>query len=282
MKLIVDSGATKGDWRIVTDGGDPVSRFLTPGTNVSAMTPDAVKRVLTDAVREILVGEVSAVHFYTAGIVTPVIRSKIVSFFTRELKVSDVEVQDDLLGAARAVLGRTEGVVAIVGTGSNTCMYDGVSVHRNVGSGGYLLGDDGSGATIGRLFLSDYIKNLVPAEMAADFASHFEGSYDAIVENVYHSGSPSQYLGSIAPFVVSHYFNEPYARKLVDGSFQAFIDRSLKAYDVNRFEVGVVGGFGYACKDIFRPLAEASGIRLRTFIPSPVEGMIKYHTSPSA
>jgi len=279
MKLIVDSGATKGDWRIVTDKGELVSRFMTPGTNVSSMTADAVKNVLVEAVKEIPQRIVNSVHFYTAGIVTPLIREKTSAFFVRTLKAETVEVQDDLLGAARAALGRNGGVVAILGTGSNTCMYDGESARRKVGSGGYLLGDDGSGATIGRLFLSDYIKNLVPIVMAEDFASRFEGTYDAIVANVYHSGSPSQYLGSIAPFVVSYYYDEPYAKRLVDSSFQAFIDRSLKAYDVTQYEVGVVGGFGYACKDIFRPLAEASGIKIRSFIPSPADGLVKYHTS---
>lgn len=276
MTIIIESGATKSDWRLIGDDGKQISRKLHPGMNVSTMSPDVIKGILSDALAE--AGDVKGVSFYmyAAGVVTDAIRQDLKSFVLQKTGAGDFDLQNDLVGAARGVLGHDSGIAAIMGTGSNTCFYDGTKVSQKVYSGGYVIGDDGSAATLGRLFLTDFIKNRIPSDVAGDFASKFDASYAGIVENVYRSASPSGYLGTLAPFILSHYDN-PHIRKMVDGNFQRFIDLSLKQYDTDEYPVGIVGGFGYACRDIFEPLCEASGLKVKCFLREPIEGLIEYH-----
>ena len=272
MKILVESGATKSDWRVI--GTD--RRFLRPGMNVSTMKLPEIGKILQQALVEEDLRELDGFYMYTAGIVTDEIRSALASVIREVADVAEIDIQDDLVGAARAACGHGSGIVAILGTGSNTCFYDGKSVERKVYSGGFILGDEGSGATLGKLFLADYIKGQIPAAVAKDFEAKFDSSYPSIVEGVYRSASPSGYLGKLAPFILSHY-DDAHIKALVDGNFQAFIDRALLRYDVANYPVGVVGGFGNACRDIFTRLCAASGIRISRFIPEPIVGLLDYH-----
>lgn len=276
MILLVESGATKSDWRMVDQSGQLVSRHLLAGMNVSTVSMERIKQVLSEGIAASGVCSDDAFYMYTAGVVTQEIRTELQSFILSMVQLREFDLQNDLVGAARSVLGHDKGIAAIMGTGSNACFYDGESVSQKVNSGGFIIGDDGSGAALGKMFLTDYIKNLIPDEVAADFASRFDASYSGIVENVYRSASPSGYLGSLAPFIMSHYGN-PYIRAMVDENFQRFIDRSLKCYDTEKYPVGVVGGFGYANREIFSDLCRHSAVRLAGFLPEPIEGLVRYH-----
>ncbi len=172
--------------------------------------------------------------------------------------------------------GHSPGIAAILGTGSNACFYDGTAVSREVYSGGYILGDEGSAATLGKLFLSDYLKGMVPESVAEEFRRSFDSTYTAIIDGVYHSASPSAFLGSLAPFIVS-YMDVPYISGLIKGNFKAYIDRILTRYDVSKYPVGIVGSFGWACRDILVPMLEQSGITVPKVIKDPVDDLCKYH-----
>lgn len=274
-RILIESGATKSDWRLLRSG-EPATQVLRGGMNVSSMPLERVKEVLAEGFTAVQ-GPLEGVYLYTAGVVTDAIRTELEAFIRSRVQVGEVDIQDDLMGAARAVCGREPGIAAILGTGSNTCFYDGAAVHRKVYSGGFILGDEGSGATLGRLFLADFIKGLVPEEVAEDFRRKFDGSYAGIVEAVYRSGAPSGYLGSLAPFLLSHYKN-PYVGALVDGNFQAFIDRALRRYDCAAYPVGIAGGFGCACRDILSPLLSAAGIRVSRFVRQPIDALCDYHS----
>ena len=277
MKLICESGATKGDWRACEDG-KTVKRVLTKGTNVSTMERPAIAAIISEAAAELPDGPYESVHFYTAGVITPEIEKWVREILMAAFHTEKAEVQTDLVAAARAACGHAPGIAAILGTGSNSCQYDGEKIVKHIKSGGFIIGDDGSASVIGKLFISDYIKGLVPKEITEDFDRQFPGmDYPTVVTNVYHNpGSPSAWLGSFCPFILSHY-KHPYIKKLVDDSLQAFIDRSLKQYDTEHFPLGIIGGFGLALKEILTPLLEKSGIRIRAFIPSPIEELVKYH-----
>lgn len=277
MILLVESGATKSDWRKVDQSGKLVSRHLLAGMNVSTVDIEFIRQVLSDGIAASGACADDSFYMYTAGVVTEGIRDELQNYILSRIPFREIDIQSDLVGAARSVLGRNKGITAIMGTGSNSCFYDGESVRQKVMSGGYILGDDGSGAALGRMFLTDFIKNLIPEEVAADFASKFDASYSGIVENVYRSAAPSAYLGSLAPFILSHYDNS-YIREMVDTNFRRFIDRSLKCYDTAKYPVGIVGGFGYACRDIFSSLCLESAVTPTAFLPEPIEGLIKYHT----
>ncbi len=275
-KIIVESGATKSDWRVLGQDGREVKRFLRAGTNVSSMKLEDIKSTLTEAFASEGLDKAAGFYLYTAGVVTPEIADELVKHLRSLAQIDEIEINNDLMGAARGACGHEPGIAAILGTGSNTCFYDGSTLSQKVYSGGYVIGDEGSGASLGKLFLADFIKGLVPDEIARDFAKEFDSSYAGIVQGVYRSASPSGYLGSLAPFILRHY-SHPYAKALVDKNFQSFIDRSLLRYDTARYPVGIVGGFGWACKDIITPLLDKAGIKVSRFIKAPIEGLCEYH-----
>ena len=165
----------------------------------------------------------------------------------------------------------------ILGTGSNTCEYDGNKIVRKVSSGGFILGDEGSAASLGRAFISDYIKGLVPECVARAFEEKYDMSYPEIVRNVYRGNSPSGYLGHFAPDILSYYGTDYYMQNLVDENFRLFFARCIKPFNAGNLPVGVVGGFGYACRDILTALGAQDGITFSTFLASPSEALIKYH-----
>ena len=275
MKIIVEAGATKSDWRILD--GTRERRELLPGMNVSTIAMERNLRTLSEGLLLAGASELDGFYLYTAGIVTPQVREQISAHVRSLASVGEIDVQDDLVAAARAVCGRAEGIVAILGTGSNACAWNGREVSFRVRSGGYILGDEGGGAALGKLFLSDLIKGLVPEPLAAEFALTHDASYEGIVALVYRSEAPAGALGSLAPWLLDRYDN-PYVKELIDGNFRSFINRSLKKYDVGDHSVGVVGGWGCACRDIFTGLCAEAGIRTGVFEPAPIEGLLKYHS----
>lgn len=265
-KLIVESGATKTDWRLLSPDGSVVS-LQTPGMNWSTIAPEANASVLESASRAFR--NVEEVFFYAAGLI-----GRPAFDLEPYFPGAKVEYASDLLAAARAVCGRRQGVAAILGTGSNSCLYDGERIVKNYHSGGFIIGDEGGAASLGRLFLADFIKDLVPTALAEAFAARFDGDYKAIVTRVYRSETPSRYLGSLAPFLLE-YRDEPYVRALVESNLRSFLERSVLRYGPRT--VGVVGGFGMACEDILREIGAGYGITFTKILASPMEGLVEYH-----
>ena len=274
--IICESGATKADWRVV-ENGIQTARESSVGMNMSTMKMD----VIADTIREISAllpsGKYDAIYFYMAGMVTSMIGLELEAVLKTFFDVAEVEVQSDIVASARAACGHAQGIAVILGTGSNSCQWDGEKIVKHIKSGGFIIGDDGSASVLGKLFISDFIKGLVPEEIASEYARHFPHDYPDIVEMVYRNpGSPSGWLGSLCPFIVSHY-SHPYIKRLVDRNFQAFIDRCLKQYDTDSYQVSIIGSFGNALQDIIRPIFESNGINIRAFIPVPAEELVKYH-----
>lgn len=275
--ILVESGATKSDWRVLGEHGNVKNQAFFPGMNLSTMRMEDILGILSEAFDSgMLHGGIKGFYLYTAGVVTDSVRDKLTTYLRSRADIDDVDIEDDLTGAARAVCGHSPGIAAILGTGSNACFYDGTAVSREVYSGGYILGDEGSAATLGKLFLSDYLKGMVPENVAEDFRRTFDSTYTAIIDGVYHSASPSAFLGSLAPFIVS-YLDVPYISGLIKGNFKAYIDRILTRYDVSKYPVGIVGSFGWACRDILVPMLEQSGITVSKVIKDPVDELCKYH-----
>ena len=278
MKIIADCGATKSEWVTIHSDGS-TSRFITKGVNASTMSASAIKDIISEAGEKISVAEQSAaeINLYMAGIPSEEIKKTIYNSLQHYFPIASLEIHSDLLGAARAVCGHRPGIAAIIGTGSNSCMYDGIEITKRVYSCGFILGDEGGAATLGKLFIADFLKGLIPAEIASEFSSRYPSDYATIVANVYKSeGSPSGYLGSFTPFILEHYDN-PYIKELVDGNFRSLIRRAIKQYDTDKYAVGVVGGFGFALKDILSRIAEEEGVKISRFIKSPIDGLVEYH-----
>lgn len=286
MIIIVESGATKTDWCAAAPEREAIN-VRTAGMNLATMAQDVIEGIVREAVAAFrekgLSAEVSEVHFYAAGLIVaegekvPAQAKGLDNVLRSLFPGAEMEYASDLLDAARAVCGHRPGIAAILGTGSNSCLFDGEKVVKNVRSAGFILGDEGGGARLGRLFMSDFLKGLVPEPVSSEFAKDFKVDYMTVVQNVYRGDAPSKYLGSFAPWILERYGASEYVRGLVDQNFRDFIERALKQYDINMYEVGVVGGFGYANRAILEKVAEPYGIRFSSIIATPVEGLVDYH-----
>lgn len=291
MELIIESGATKTDYCLYGAEG-AVDRCQGAGINFATMDMDTVSPVFRDAVSLLNAGtghgdawrqDVSAVYFYGAGLTgrSDALEGLVHEAFPRAV----TECRSDLMAAARAVCGDEPGLVAILGTGSNSCLYDGSRIVKNIRPCGYVLGDFGSGAALGKQFLADYLQGLMPEALAEDFRGKYGIDYASAVESVYRGGSPARYLASFAPYIVAAgrhsgrlgAASEAYASALVEENFRLFMRRCIKPYGPEYCSMGVVGSFGCACMGTLEKVASEFGISVSRFMPSPMDGLVEYH-----
>ncbi len=267
MKIIVESGATKTTWCSL-DVENTVRKIETEGVNITLTGEGVFNSLMQKAVTALNPAKepLSEIVVYAAGLTEPKV-------------VGNVSYASDMLGAARSLCGRQPGIVAVMGTGSNSCLYDGESISSPVYSGGYILGDEGSAACLGKRFLADFIKNLVPETIASAFRSSFKTEYSVLLENVYKSETPSRYLGSLAPWIISKYDSDEYVRGLVTDNIEDFFRRSLRNYDCTAYPLGIVGSFADACRDILPEIARKYNFRISSILKDPLEGLIEYHKS---
>lgn len=284
MTILAESGATKTDWRSIASDGTVYSMRST-GMNVATADVAFVEKTLREAIPKLNPsGEtVERIHFYAAGMIptpgnpVPEGAARLHGEFMKAFPEAEVAYASDLLAAARALFGRKPGIAVILGTGSNSCEYDGKQIVKNVRSGGFILGDEGGGASLGRQFVSDFLKGIVPEPVASEFAAKYDMEYFHVVKNVYRGPSPASYLGSFAPFIMEHYASCLYVKCLVDNNFRTLFERCLLQYDIEGKPVGVVGGFGFAHKEILLRVAQEYGVGISDIVSSPIEGLVKYH-----
>jgi len=217
----------------------------------------------------------SAIYFYGAGCAFPEKNDMIRRAVNRYLSVP-VEVGSDLLAAARALCGDQPGIACIMGTGSNSCYYDGREIVKNVSPLGFILGDEGSGAVLGKLLIGDVLKNQLPPALKDQFLTQYELTPALIMDKVYRQPFPNRFLAGFSPFIREH-LDEPAIWELVTRSFLAFFTRNVKQYDYFEQPVHLVGSVAWYYQDILKEIAFDLGIRLGTIARSPMEGLIAYH-----
>lgn len=275
MIIIAESGATKTDWRSVAADG-AVLAVRTSGFNPAVQDMEHFKDIVAEAVPAINPDGrgVAAIFFYGAGLVSDEVSSMVSSVLDMWCPFAEVNIHSDLEAAARALFGDGDGVAAIIGTGSNSCLVEQGRIVRNIRPGGFVLGDEGSAASLGKLFLADVVKELVPSDLLTRFENTFALDYPSIVRGVYKSEAPSGYLGSFARFLCENREDE-YVCNLMKLNFRNFIERSLVRYGVR--EVGVVGSFGVACSDMLVGTGKEYGLEFVKFVKSPIEELVDYH-----
>ncbi len=277
MKLIVESGATKTAWRSV-DGGGTVRAAESAGMNPSSLDMDAVREAFRsvmpvlnpDGVR------IEKVFFYGAGLVSDEASAPIRDCLEMWCPLAEIYFYSDLLAAARALFGDGSGIVAIMGTGSNSCLYKDGEIVRSIRPGGYILGDEGGAVALGKALLSDYIKGLLPENIEAEFVGEYALDYPAIVRKVYREPSSAAFMASLAPFVTSR-LSDPYMKSLLERCLTDFVERSLARYGSETMRVGVVGSFGCACESMLCEMGGRYGLEFTKFLKSPVDELVKYY-----
>jgi N-acetylglucosamine kinase-like BadF-type ATPase len=275
MILIADSGSTKTEW-CAAEGGRPVQRILTKGLNPYFQSEEEIgQEIQSGLVPSLSTTSFDAVYFYGAGCLPekiPMMQRAI----GKQLQVSTVEVHSDMLAAARGSSGRSPGIVCILGTGSNSCYYDGEKIAGNVSPLGFILGDEGSGAVLGKLLVGDLLKNQLPAGLKEKFLEQFDLTPGAIIERVYRQPFPNRFLASLSPFLLQN-ISIPEIRNLVLNAFQSFLNRNVKQYDCPKHPVHFVGSVAHHYQDILLEAIRECGMQSGTIMQAPMQGLLSYH-----
>jgi len=287
MKLIVDSGSTKTVWCVVLPGNLSLT-FHTAGLNPVRDDEDAMQEVVNSALaaiqNECTMGRASSllpdasfreVFFYGAGCIPPYSQT-LQSILQRAFPTASVAVESDLLGAARALCGSSEGIACILGTGANSCLYDGCGITRQTPALGWILGDEGSGAVLGRLLVGDVLKRQLPDALCTAFFDHFHLTQADLIERVYRQPQPNRFLASLVPFLAEHADDAPIHAFLL-GEFRRFLIRNVVAYGRRDLPVSFVGGVASQFASQLREAVEAEGFIMGQVLSNPIQGMVQYH-----
>jgi len=270
MLIIADSGSTKCTW--IVDDGARTTTVRTRGINAVQHAEEQIRETLAELPP---CGAVTAVRFYGAGCgaTFPGASEKMRRELAAHFGTEDVAVESDLLGAARALFGRGEGIACILGTGSNSCWCRGGEIRQNVPPLGYVLGDEGGGVHLGRNFLNGIFKGHIP--LKEEFLSATGLSYEEIIRRVYREPYASRFLASFAPFIHAH-ATCPEVREMVLRSFRDFAARNLSRYPQG-LAVSFAGGIAAHFEPLLREALAAEGCRIGTIVESPAEGLLEYH-----
>ena len=222
---------------------------------------------------------ITEVYYYGAGCLFENVCNNVRNAIKRNIPTAEkIDVESDLLAAARALCGDKPGIACILGTGSNSCYYDGKNIVDNVSPLGYILGDEGSGAVLGKLLVGDVLKNQLPKELCDKFMEQNKLTRQIIIENVYRKPAANRFLASLSPFLIQN-IDEPSVHRLVLNAFKAFFVRNIENYaNYKEMPVSFVGSIACYYKDVLKEAADALYIKLGTIIKSPMEGLIKYHS----
>jgi N-acetylglucosamine kinase-like BadF-type ATPase len=277
MMLIVDSGSMKTDWSVVQHG-QLVQQVFTKGMNPYFLSEEELEREFAEiALPQLGFNSFDAVYFYGSGCTpqkTPIV-SKIL---TNHVKVTKtLEVSTDMLAAARALCGHKSGIACIMGTGSNSCYYDGEKIANHIPPLGYILGDEGSGAVLGKLLVGEILKNQWTPALKEKFLIQYELTPADIIERVYRQPFPNRFLASLSPFLAQN-IHEPVVYALVLNSFKAFLKRNVMQYDYRNNRVHFVGSVACYYKETLMQAVAETGMKAGRIVKSPMEGLIEFHT----
>ena len=274
--LIAESSTTRTEWALVDDG-EVVEHAFTAGLNPFFKT----RREISHSIRLELPSEFfkrrwGHVFFYGAGCSGPEKNKIIESSLVAQFK-TPVTVNSDLLGAARGLLVRDSGLACILGTGSNSCMYDGNEIVKNVPALGFILGDEGSGAALGRVFLGDALKGLAPKDLTEAFFEKYKVTRSEVLDAVLNNPAATRNLRHYS-FFLSEHLDSPYVHDMIVGEFRRFFDRNVAQYDYKKFPVSFVGSIATTYSDILLQVANDFGATVRKIVLSSMPGLVAYHS----
>ncbi len=275
MKVIAESSSTRTEWAVV-DGDKIVEHAFTTGLNPYFQS----RRELSHSIRLELPEAFfrrrwDHVYFYGAGCAnkekTKIMESSLVAQFR-----TPVTVESDLLGAARGLLVRQPGLACILGTGSNSCLYDGHEIVKNVPPLGYVLGDEGSNAYLGKLFIADMLKGIAPKNLTQAFFERYSVTHNMLMDEVYTNSLPSRALAKYAAFLAEHVDNS-YVYNLIYEGFTRFFARNIAAYDYRNNPVCFVGSTAMTFRAILERAALDFGVKISKIIPNSLPGLVEFH-----
>ncbi|MBH8567417.1 hypothetical protein KB206_00865 [Microvirga sp. STS02] len=282
MLLLADGGSTTCSWCLL-NAANPVY-FSTEGYNPYFWDTPAIAaslaRGVPAAVRQ---APISAIYYYGSGVLSPA-KAEVVAGALRQVfpQARQVHVAEDLLAAARALLGHQPGFAAILGTGTNSCLYDGQRITQVVESLGYSLGDEGSGTSIGRILLRDYLRGRLPENLADEFKETYQlGEVSEVLDRLYNQTLPNRFLAGFARFAGQHYA-EPYCQAVVGEAFDAFFAQIVTQYpDYQNYTFNCVGSISYHFREALAAAAARHGMAVGQMLETPIEALVRHHLAPN-
>jgi N-acetylglucosamine kinase-like BadF-type ATPase len=276
MVIIADSGGSKIDWRLLKKDGS-IAQANSPGFNPYYQPIDDLKRITEDALLPQVQEEVTKIFYYGTGVSSEKNQFTIQSTFAKYFPQATIEIGWDLLAAARALCGDEPGIACILGTGSNSCLYDGSKIIDNVANLGWILADEGSGTALGKKLVFDYFRNEMPEAIAKHFQQRFPWTREEVLERVYQHEKPSAFLASFAKFIFQH-LKDPYCYKLVYNSFTEFyVNNVMKYENYKNLKVHFTGSIAFYFSDVLRQVANDKGITVKNILEGPIAGLTLFH-----
>lgn len=278
MIIIADGGSTKTNWCMLDESNKKIY-FNTEGYNPyfvdSAYIESSLKKDLPD---DLPFGKIKEVNYYGAGVHNEekanIVKEAMRSVFPN----AKIEIGHDLLAAARALLGTESGFAAILGTGTNSCIYDGEKITHHIDSAAYILGDEGSGCYIGKKLLTDFIRGVMPKRVADEFYSVYKLTPDEIMDKVYTEPLANRFCASFSKFAYDNNVNIEYTQKIVEDSFEAFFANLVSHYpDYKSYTFNCIGSVGYNFRNVLEAKANEYGMTVGKIIRSPIDDLVKFH-----
>lgn len=283
MILLADSGSTKTHWRYQAADGS-ISQVMTQGLNPWHMSAASVQEVLTRELVPQVPGPVEQLYFYGSGCTPGQATDQMHDSLKSSFPEASIYVADDLMAAARGLCGKETGIACILGTGSNSCLWNGKQTADRIPALGYVLGDEGSGADLGKRLLHAYYKRALPDGLHASFEKRFKPVLEETLQQVYQSDTPSQYLGGFSRFLLQH-VREAWVYRMVYAAFDAFFEHNICRYpDYQQLPVHFTGSVAFYFANVLRQVGNDRGVVIRNIVEEPIAGLMLYHqinTSPS-
>ena len=277
MILIVESGSTKADW-VLLDGVNTISSFQTKGWNPLFLSSEQmILRLKSYSELKTVFTKILEVHFYAPGYSNPSSYIDLEYSLKSVFLEAKINIKSDLCAAARSAYRGSPLFVSILGTGSNTAFYNGDSIDQLKPSLGYVMGDEGSGASLGRLLLRSYLYQNLPADLHLEFSKKHSISKEIVLKSVYKEDHPNQFLASYVPFLVSHKMH-PFVKDLVRKEFKCYLDTHVLSHPLcYDYSISFVGSVAFYFQDIIRTLCEEYNLHIAEFVHYPIHFLINFH-----
>ncbi|MBF8457355.1 ATPase [Kaistella sp. G5-32] len=278
MIAIVDGGSTKCDWVILENSGKTHLKTTTLGFNPNIINPDfIVKEIDRNQELFFLKNHIEKVFFYGSGCGTPDNAKKVENEFVKAFPQAEVSIKEDMTAAAYAAYNGKPAIVCILGTGSNSCFFDGEKIRVDLPSLGFLIGDEGSGSALGKHLLRRFFMKKLPSDLDQDFRATYNLTIEDAIHNMYHNPRANAYLGEFNRFIAERK-KHPYFQNMVFDELKNFLDYQVLPYpEAGEIEINFIGYIAFIYEDILRSAAAELNLKIGKVVQKPIESLVDYH-----
>ena len=275
MILIAESGSTKTQWCLI-DSDRLEDLINTPGVNPFNLNSGEIEDIIRPVSAGVDIYQIKKIYFFGAGCSTSKNKEKIRLALINVFRCANINVDTDLKAACLALAGDEPGLIGLLGTGSNSCVWDGSKIERNIPSLGYVLGDEGGGVSIGKQLIADYLKQQMPSHLRKKFAQKYSVSTEFVLERVYQMQMPNRYLAGYAPFAEENIEDE-YCRLIVFNQFKQYIERNIMLYEkAQNLNLFFCGSIAYSHQDILEEICKYHNLKIQKVVKEPINDLAIY------